>query len=1202
VRIFPSLSLAALCVVQSIAGPLSFEQRSPGHFMARLPMGTAEFRPDHVTAGGVTLRFPDASSNARMEGIGASAPSTYLGRGFSRTFSQFPKLAIRNLYPGIDAVFYGNGQSLEYDLEVAPGASPDKIRISVEGARVEIDGEGNLKMDSSTGVVRQMLPRVIQANRQIGASYVLLGHNAVGIRLGKHDARLPLTIDPVLEYTHSFGGSGVSAANSVATDAQGNIYVAGVSNSTDFPTTTNGFETHLGPPLVALSNAGQTITPLPVGPEQNVLAIGGTPDGKTLYAATPGGIYISVDGGATWPAKAPLPAVPPGGGSDQLAVNSIAVNTLDSSRFCVATNFGLFFRCSNDGLPISGTGYVSVQSLFITPGTGNILYATSAGHVYKSIDTGTNWQQLNPTYPGEPPIQTIPYSNTLAALGPNGNDLYVINGNGNLLKSTDQGATWQLLSPQLYQATLLAIDPSNAANIYFRNSAGIHSSVDGGVTFSLTAPSFGTDSGTSLAVDSSGTLYAGFSNRVYVSTDKGATLTPLSQLPLSAQLLGTIGNRAYVATQLDQAPYVIKYDPTGSRILYSTFFGDGGVILGGLTVDSQGEAVLAGTTYNPHFPTTIPAPSPAGPAKNDGFVVKLSADGTRLVYSRLLGGSMNVYAQAVAADSSGAVYVTGNTNSSDLPTTPNAFQTTFPTASCPRTTSMFPGNQNLGTHTFVTKLSADGNSLIYSTFVTGSCGSSGNGLTIDPAGEAIVVGYTATPDFPVSAGSYQPAFPGPSNQPSPPSLLYAGFVAKLSAAGDKLLAGSYIGGGFQTSANAATLDSAGNVYVTGSTQGITPGATPGAFQTKLNDSCAPMLGFGAGTAPGGTGDAFILELDPALSIARYLTYLGGGCGDAGTSISLDASGNTWVTGSTVSPDFPLRAPFQGSAINTNSYFGFVSELNPDGSQLLFSSMTNGTGLALDPTGNVYLAGANGRSALLQKINPASTPAVIIDATQPTVAFPPTFLSPFGNYIAPGQLMQITGRNLGPVIQANAQLDAYNRLPFTVANTTVYFDDIPAPLISVQANSITCFAPFEITQGTQISVVFNGQRSNAVRTAVAAVASQILSIANQDGTANSASSPAKLGSVIALYVSGQGVTNPLSVDGLVNSFPLPVPVALPSIFIGQTQIQPLFAGAAPGLISGINQVNIQLPSTISPSSQVAFAIGIGSANASIFIKP
>jgi uncharacterized protein (TIGR03437 family) len=83
------------------------------------------------------------------------------------------------------------------------------------------------------------------------------------------------------------------------------------------------------------------------------------------------------------------------------------------------------------------------------------------------------------------------------------------------------------------------------------------------------------------------------------------------------------------------------------------------------------------------------------------------------------------------------------------------------------------------------------------------------------------------------------------------------------------------------------------------------------------------------------------------------------------------------------------------------------------------------------------------------------------------------------------------------------------------------------------------------------------------------------------------------------MSGLGVTNPLSVDGLVSSFPLPVPVALPGIFVGQNQVQPLYAGAAPGLISGINQINIQLPTTISPPSN-GVAIGIGSANASIFI--
>ncbi len=1199
-RVLSSFFFTAVWIAQGAAGPLSFEQRGAGQFLARLPGGTVEFRPDRVTAGEVTLRFLHSSSQARMEGVGSAAPSTYLGHGLRRTFSQFPKLAIYNLYPGIDAVFYGNGQSLEYDLQVAPGVSPEEIRISVEGAKVQIDSQGNLKMDSTTGVVRQMLPRVIQSNRQIDTTYTL-ANNEISFRVGKHDSRLPLTIDPVLEYANLFGGSGISVANAVTTDAQGNIYVAGVSSSTDFPTTANSYLPHQGPPLVALSNAGQTATPLPVDTQGSVLAIGGTPDGKTLYAATPGGIYISVDGGATWPAKAALPSVP-GGASNQLTISSISVNTLDSSRFCVATNFGLFFRCSNTGLPIGG----GVQSVIITPGVGSIVYATSGGHVYKSIDTGVNWQQLNATYPGEPPIPQSPYSNTLAVLGPNGNDLYVINGNGNLLKSTDQGTTWQLLSQQLYQSTLLAIDPSNAANIYYLTTAGLQRSVDGGVTFALIWPFTAADGSgqiRSVAVDSTGTLYVARSSRIYVSTDKGTTLTPLQHLPPSAQLLGAIGSRAYLGTPAGQAPFVIKYDPSGSRILYSTFLGQADVILGGLAVDSKGEAVLAGFTDNPDFPATIPASSPAGPGKNDVFVTKLNADGTNLVYSRLFGGSQYLPAPTLTADSSGAVYVTGNTSASDFPTTPNAFQRTFPTASCTRTTSIFNGNQNLGTHTFVTKLSPDGSSLIYSTFLTGACGSIGNGITVDPAaGEAIVVGYTTAPDFPVSVNSYQPAFPGPSDQPSPPALLNAGFVAKLSAAGDKLLAGSFIGGGFQTMASAATLDSSGNVYITGGTQGIAPGATPGAFQTKLKDNCVPMIGIGGtGPPPTGSGDAFILKLDPTLSTARYLTYLGGGCADAGASIALDARGNTWVAGPTQSPDFPLRAPFQGTAINTTVYSGFVSELNADGSQLLFSSMTDGTALALDPSGNAYVTGSRGTSALIQKITPASTPTVIIDSTAPMVTFPPTFTAPFENQIAPGQLIQITGRNLGPATKVNAQLDVSNRLPFSVANTMVYFDDIPAPLISVQATSITCFAPFEITNGTQITVVFNGQRSNAVRTGVYAFTPQILSIANQDGTPNSATSPAKLGSVIALYVTGMGETNPLSVDGLANTFPLPVPLTVPSIYVGQTQVQPLFVGAAPGLISGIVQVNVPLPATVSGGSN-AVALGLGSANVSIFITP
>jgi uncharacterized protein (TIGR03437 family) len=406
-----------------------------------------------------------------------------------------------------------------------------------------------------------------------------------------------------------------------------------------------------------------------------------------------------------------------------------------------------------------------------------------------------------------------------------------------------------------------------------------------------------------------------------------------------------------------------------------------------------------------------------------------------------------------------------------------------------------------------------------------------------------------------------------------------------------------LGGGYGTRADSVTLDSGGNAYVTGFTQGITPGATPGAFRSKVVDTCTPAFGIGPSPPYTGTGDAFVLKLDPAFSTSLILSYLGGSCNDSGSQIAVDATGNIWVAGSTVSPDFPLLSPFQVAGIST----GFISELSPDASRLLFSSLSDGTAMALSPQGAVYVAGQKGSSVSVARIDPSTTPPVIIDSVAAVVGFPPSAIPPFATGVAPGQLIQISGRNLGSAAKLNAQLDVTGRLPFVLAGTAVFFDDIPAALISVQDSSIMCFVPFEVTRTAQITVAFNGQRSNAVRTGVAASAPQILSISNQDGTPNSASNPAARGSVIALYVSGLGQTSPPGVDGLVNSTPLPVPVVTVTVDLPGAQIQPQYAGAAPGLISGITQVNVQIPAVINdPTNQVA--IGVNNANATLYLKP
>ena len=247
-------------------------------------------------------------------------------------------------------VFYGHPGRLEYDLDLARGAKPDRIRIDISGARgVRLDKQGNLVVETRFGELRQLAPRVFQTNhgnrRKVAAKYVLLSANEIGFELGKHDRAIPLTIDPVIVYTKYFGGSGSDMGGPVATDAQGNVYVTGSTNSIDFPTT-NGTKARLQPPLLAYSKGGQTVTPLAVGTEVSVTAMGGTADGSVLYVATPNGILLQRRPWRQLRSNRHLCSVRYG----TPTVHAISVDTIDPSHAYVATTLGLFSMNSNGQL------------------------------------------------------------------------------------------------------------------------------------------------------------------------------------------------------------------------------------------------------------------------------------------------------------------------------------------------------------------------------------------------------------------------------------------------------------------------------------------------------------------------------------------------------------------------------------------------------------------------------------------------------------------------------------------------------------------------------------------------------------------------------------------------------------------------------------------------------------------------------------
>jgi hypothetical protein len=355
-------------------------------------------------------------------------------------------------------------------------------------------------------------------------------------------------------------------------------------------------------------------------------------------------------------------------------------------------------------------------------------------------------------------------------------------------------------------------------------------------------------------------------------------------------------------------------------LVYSTLLGGSGSDIGrAIAVDSNGNTYVTGLTTAPNFPTTVGAFDVAHNGSGDVFVIKLNANGSALVYSTFLGGALSDDANGIAVDASGQAVVTGRTDSSNFPTSAGAHDP----------------SHNGSTDGFVTKLSADGTGLVYSTYIGGSGVDWGNGIALDSAGNAYVAGQTESASFPTTPGVLDTTLGGGGDA----------FVAKLDPAGTVLFS-TFLGGASGGEvANALAVDFAGNAYLTGFA-GLGFPTTAGAFDTSYN----------------GGGDAYVAKLNPVGSALVYSTYLGTGGDDHGLGIAVDLDGNAYVTGRTNASTFPITAGAFDTTYNGGLNDAYVTKLNADGSALVYSTFLGGSGIdwgraiAVDAVGNAYVAG------------------------------------------------------------------------------------------------------------------------------------------------------------------------------------------------------------------------------------------------------
>lgn len=370
--------------------------------------------------------------------------------------------------------------------------------------------------------------------------------------------------------------------------------------------------------------------------------------------------------------------------------------------------------------------------------------------------------------------------------------------------------------------------------------------------------------------------------------------------------------------------FVTKLSPDGSQILWSTYLGGSKEEMPqGIAIDSANNVYLTGQTTSKDFPV-VNAFQPQSHTYSTGFVSKLSSDGSKLIYSTFLGGSSSDNIAAVAVDEKDEAVVVGMTNSLDYPLM-NPLQATCPGCQY--------GNA------VITKFSADGSALVFSTYLGGASPAEAVGVALDASDSIYLTGSTQA-NFPTTPNAFH--ITCTSNTQCP-------FVSKLDASGQNLMYSGVLNDGRGT---AIAVNSTGNAFVTGYAGNAFP-VTPGAFQTK------PGL-------PSGDFDAFVTEVDATGSSLVYSTYLGGNGADYGWAIAVDSSNNAYITGQTDSTNFPLQNPLQ-----TLFYQGvhsiFVSELNSTGSALLFSTYwgggaggyggQQGNAIALDNAGNIYFAGS-----------------------------------------------------------------------------------------------------------------------------------------------------------------------------------------------------------------------------------------------------
>ena len=879
-----------------------------------------------------------------------------------------------------------------------------------------------------------------------------------------------LLFSATLDWQRAFQGNRITNINAIASDPDGNVYLAGSTTSTDLPVKNAAQTQNRGTLIIVSDDGGQTWSPTGYIPEISV-----TPPVKLPLAApvllTLGvsGIYRSTDDGQNWATAFDVQAKRAQVGY----VDSIAYDARDPSVVYVSasggvlksTDAGSTWTLLTSGLTAGGCCLGGV--LAVDPIRAGRLYYSLEGRAYVSKDSGATWSSIpipdnlrNPRVVADPVIPDAVY-------------LYSYEG---LYRSTNAGVSWQRLPlPPTLTLYWVVPHPSLAGRVYARTAEALLRSDDAGMTWRALAPPSvdPRNAETYLAVQAGKpdfVLVSGQSDSsppaTYYSSDAGQTWRPLGvNRLLDFSFDPSRPNRIYAAGTPTSDAFVAKLDPSG-EIVYLTYLGgQGNDSATAIAVGQDGSVYIGGTSQSPDFPgTKLRLYNGSAPSL---FAAKLDARGSLIYVSLLSGGGFIDSIGGVAADASGHLYVTG-------------------AGGRPRTG-------------FVDRFSPDGSAVEFSTSLDPGVGP----ITLNASGQAWVVSGTTITKLDASGAT--------STNTQLPI-----FPVKIVADGE------------------------GNVYGIAAVAPESPGppVTPGAFQTSINFDCPNSSGglFSANQRPLWMTDSYVFKLSPDLSTTMFATFLGGDCRETPTDISLADDNSVWIAGTTYSDVFPLVDPMAGPPPPEVAK-PFLSHLDATGSHLLFSTFLETSlvdhyaqqipAIAAALGGSVYVSG----NSPLNNYYGLSGPALLWKVS-PSPTLPPFTITRVGNAythsstgIAPLEIVEVIVPGLVPSQSLDVGLSPTGGAPLVLGIISISFNGIPARMLAVDPGRIVCITPAELAGSPDATVrvksgdLVAGDFEVSVQRRDLAFFPQVR---NQDGSLNTPDNPAQAGSTVSFFVTGAGL--------------------------------------------------------------------------------